>query len=88
MQLSFIHLCNFSSKLPVHVIQNGDQEVLIELKGVGELLCHLPDTVYELNKDGSSLIIIVVPVTMTNTLHRQKEILKLFPLIRIPLEAF
>ena len=60
--------------IPVQVIQNGDQEVFIELKGIGELLCHLPDTVYELKEDGSSLIITVVLVTMTNTLHSQEKI--------------
>ena len=56
------------------MIQNGDQEVLVELKGIGELLCHLPDTVYELKEDGSSLIVTVVLVAMTDTLHSQEKI--------------
>ena len=54
------------------MIQYCDQEVFIEFKGVGELLCHLPDTVDELKEDGSSLIVAVVLVTMTNSLHAQK----------------
>lgn len=64
--------------IPVQVIQNGDQEVLVELKGIGELLCHLPDTVYELKEDGSSLIVTVVLVTMTDTLHSREKIEILF----------
>ena len=56
------------------MIQNGDQEVLVELKGIGELLCHLPDTVYELKEDRSSLIVTVVLVTMTDTLYSQEKI--------------
>ena len=48
--------------------------MLVELKGIGELLCHLPDTVYELKEDGSSLIVTVVLVTMTDTLHSQEKI--------------
>ena len=51
------------------MIQNGDQEVFIELEGIGELLCHLPDTVYELKEDGSSLVVTVVLVTMTDSLQ-------------------
>jgi hypothetical protein len=65
--------------VPVQVIQNGDQEVFVELEGIGELLRHLPDTVYELEEDGSSLIVTVVLVTMTSTLHSQEKIEIPFP---------
>ena len=61
--------------VPVQVIQNGDQEVLVELEGIRELFRHLPHTVYELNEDGRSLVIPVVLVTVTNALCRQKRTL-------------
>ena len=41
-----------SIAVPVQVIQNGDQKVLVELERIRKLLCHLPHTVDELNKDG------------------------------------
>ena len=54
---------------PVEMVEDGDEEVLVELKCVRELDSHLPDTVHELDKDGGSLIITAVAITMTNSLH-------------------
>ena len=42
--------------------------MLIELKGVGELDGHLPDTVNELEEDGSSLVVAVVTISVTQPL--------------------
>ena len=50
------------------MVKYGDQEVFIELKGIGELDSHLPDTVNELEEDGSPLVITVVSVSMTQSL--------------------
>ena len=60
---------------PVEMVQDGYQEVFVKLKGIRELLRHLPDTVNELNEDGRSLVVTVVLVTMTNALHCQKKTL-------------
>ena len=53
---------------PVKVVKDGDQKVLIELKGIRELGCHLPHTVHKLEEDGCSLIITVVTITMAQPL--------------------
>lgn len=50
------------------MVKDGDQEVFVELKGIGELDSHLPDTVNELEEDGSPLVITVVSVSMTQSL--------------------
>jgi hypothetical protein len=42
--------------------------VLIELKGIGELDGHLPDTVNELEEDGGSLVVAVVTISVTQPL--------------------
>ena len=59
--------------IPVEMVQNGDQEVFVELKGVRELFGHLPDTVYELDKDGCSLIVAMVLVSVTDALGSQQQ---------------
>ena len=51
------------------MVQDSDQEVFVELEGVRELFCHLPDTVYELKEDGCPLVIPVVLISVANTLH-------------------
>ena len=50
------------------MVKDGDQEELIELKGTVELFRELPHTVNKLEEDGSSLVVTVVAVTMTNPL--------------------
>ena len=64
----------YTHSLPVEMVEYGDQEVLIELKGIRELLSHLPDTVYELDKHGSSLIVAMVLVSMLGQCVESAEI--------------
>ena len=42
--------------------------MFVELKGIGELDGHLPDTVNKLEEDRSSLVITVVTISMTQPL--------------------
>ena len=35
------------------------------------LHCHLPHTVHKLEEDGSSLVVTVIPISMTDTLQRK-----------------
>ena len=50
------------------MVEDCYQKQLIEFKCAVELLRQLPDTVYELNKDRSTLIVPVITVTVTDTL--------------------
>lgn len=49
------------------MVNDRDQETVVELERVGQLLGHLPNAVYELEKYGRPIGIrmIVVPVTDT-----------------------
>ena len=51
------------------MVEDGDQEMLVELKGVGKLFSHLPHTVNELDKDGRPLVVTVVLVSMSDALR-------------------
>ena len=57
--------------IPVEVVKDGDKEVFIKFKGIGELNCHLPDTVNKLQEYGCTLVITVVTVTMAKSLNKE-----------------
>ena len=51
------------------MIMKGDQELLIELEGRGELDHHLPHTLQELGEDGGRLTHIPSQVTIPEHKH-------------------
>ncbi len=62
--------------MPVQVVEDGHEEVFVELKGVRELNSHLPHTIHELYKDGCPLVITAVLITVTNSLDVERESLR------------
>lgn len=58
--------------LPIEMVQYSDKKMFIKLKSIRKLYSHLPHTVNELKKDGGSLIITMVTITMTQSLSVKK----------------
>lgn len=52
------------------MIQYGDEEVLIEFKGIGELASHLPDTVDELEENRGAIRIGMPVISVTYPLSK------------------
>ena len=44
----------------VEVVQDESEEVLVELERVGELVCHLPHAVDELQENGRPIVVVVL----------------------------
>lgn len=50
------------------MIQNGDKEMLVKFEGMRELLAHLPNAIDKLQKNGRSIGIGMMIVTVANAL--------------------
>ncbi len=55
------------------MVENGHQEVFVELKGIRKLNGHLPHAIHELYKDGGPLVVTTVLVTVTDSLWRERD---------------
>lgn len=56
------------------MIQNGNEEVVVELEGIRELLGYLPDTVDELQENGRTICVRMVIISMADPLKIYKKI--------------
>lgn len=54
----------------VEVVQDKSEEVLVKLERVGELICHLPHAVDELQEDGRPIVVIVLVFTMADPVSK------------------
>lgn len=57
-----------AEKAGIKMVEDGNQEMLVELECVGELAGHLPDTIDELQKHRRTIGIRMPVVSMTNSL--------------------
>ena len=52
------------------MVQHGDEEGVVELKGRGELLRDLPHAVHKLHKHGRPLVVVVLPAAVPDALRK------------------
>ena len=71
---TIIKLIIGNNNSPVEMIQYGDEKVFIELKRTRKLLQQLPNTVHELHENGWPLVVVMVTITMANTLMPREKI--------------
>lgn len=59
----------------IQVVENRNEEMLVELKGVRKLFAHLPDAVEELQKHRRPIGVRVMVVAVTDALRTMKQLL-------------
>ncbi len=60
----------------VEVVQDESEEVLVELERVGELVCHLPHAVDELQEDGWPVVVVVLVFAVTDSVTKLVPVTK------------